>query len=180
VHLMSGRGKGRGGRGGRGGKSAPSSGSSVTPKAPPPPELTTPLQHWLKTLIKGSIDEQLPKLSDEVLVKTIKDFEQVVLQVLQQPKHTAYQKHAISMVLAIQSGTGFNPTQSRKIVCNMFSFLMDELSKYWMEYGLTKENVHQDYWKQDRPAVPDNQYSPESISLIEYENWAKAFLFLKS
>jgi len=170
---MSGRGKGRGrGRGKSGGN------AQTTPKAAPVPELSS-FQLWLKGLVTGSIDDSFPKLSDESLVKCVKEVENVTSQILKQPKHTAYQKHAISLVLAVQTSTGFTPVQARKVVCNMFTFLLDELTKYWNEHGFTKENVHGDYWKKEVTPTPVSD-SPEGISLSDYENWSKAFAYLRS
>jgi len=173
---MSGRGKGRGkGRGGKSGANAP-----TAPKSSPAPEVMTPFQLWLKGLLKGSTDESFPKLTEETIVKTVKEVESVSAQILKQPKHTAYQKHAISLVLVVQTSTNFTPAQSRKVVCNMFTFLMDELTKYWHEHGFTKESVHSDYWKKETPSVSDNAWTPEGMSQSDYENWVKAFAYLRS
>jgi len=172
---MSGR---RGGRKakGRGGKNQGGAQTTLQPKPTFEPE--NPLQILLKQLLQSAF-EDFPKDSipdEETTYKYIHLIDGESRQILKEPKPAEYQKYAIKFCLTLQqTANKLNGNQSRQVVGIFFTYLMEELTKHWNEYGIAKEDVHKDYWK----AEDIYPWRSEGITEVEYENWIKAFHYLK-
>lgn len=114
---------------GRGKVSQPSTAAKVEEKL-------TPIQELLKNLYVVSEARLVAKekrLSSEALAKVLASLETVVLSIMKDPKKEEWQKHAIRLILTVQTSSGHGPIVSKKLVSIFFTFLIDEIKRHWRE-----------------------------------------------
>jgi len=178
IVRMSGR-RGRGGKA-KGGRAKGQGGQPTQQAKKPSYDPQNPVQELLHHLLHSAF-EDLPKDAlpdEETTFKCVTALEVVSRQILKEPKPAEYQKHAIKCCLTLQQTTKLNGNQSRQVIGIVFTYLLDELTKHWYEYGITKEDVHCAYWKSDDSLDP-LFWKAEAITEAEYEAWGKAFHYLK-
>lgn len=118
--------------------------TSVKPVA----EKANPLQELIQSLYTTSEARLVAKdkrSNPETLKKCVSAIENVVRTILKESKKEEWQKHVIRLNLAVQMSSGHGPALSKKIVSIFFTFLIDEVQRYWRDYGITEDSVHEDY-----------------------------------
>lgn len=111
-------------------------------------ETLSPLQeliHSLYTTSESRLVAKDKRSKPETIKKCVNEIEKVVRTILKESKKEEWQKHVIRLNLAVQMSTGHGAALSKKIVSIFFTFLIDEVRRFWREYGITEDSVHDDY-----------------------------------
>lgn len=131
-----GRGKARGGR--RGGASAApqTQTQAVVEKANPLTQLIASLLDQAYTALPEAERPKADKKSIAVaeLEKTTK--------LIVSSEHTETKQLVVSLSLALSLNSVLSSPNAKKVLGIVFTYLIGEVTRYWSQYGLTKDQVH--------------------------------------
>eukprot|EP01126_Amoeba_proteus_P009747 TRINITY_DN1371_c0_g1_i4.p1 TRINITY_DN1371_c0_g1~~TRINITY_DN1371_c0_g1_i4.p1 ORF type:complete len:185 (-),score=37.74 TRINITY_DN1371_c0_g1_i4:120-674(-) len=173
-----------GGRGGRGGSIATNTTqrpqtSVNTPTSPEPaapsegPPKLLELVNCLLEQAFASLPETERPQSTEKKQKATQEFAKTFRQILANP-FPEVNRFIIFLTVSLQSSGVSNATGSKKIVSTTFTFLLEELTKHWEEYGFVQDEIHPSY---HHPLTDSWKANPD-LTEEEYNTWLSTFSFL--
>jgi hypothetical protein len=154
-------------------------------------EPSNPLLDLIKELLLQGTQKYLPQDKQpkapqlETIIKTI---EKECLQFLKESRTSEdrYSKFAIKVTMFVQTQLAIDATLSKKVVCLIFSFLLDEVQKNWANYKIAEADVHPDHHpEKDDDEEDDDDDEDEEVNnemkdmpREEFDAWQKAFNYL--
>eukprot|EP01120_Amphizonella_sp_Union-15-10_P006682 TRINITY_DN2185_c0_g1_i1.p1 TRINITY_DN2185_c0_g1~~TRINITY_DN2185_c0_g1_i1.p1 ORF type:complete len:171 (-),score=34.66 TRINITY_DN2185_c0_g1_i1:47-559(-) len=156
------------------------------PQNQEPPE--NPIQELVRSLLDQSINQINKKWSEGALKKSILELEKVLRATLKISKsNLTLQRLAVMLTLGLQQGSRLSDKECKKLISVIFTYLVDEVQKFWFEYGVKQEEVHEDYKKlfyfnkvSENGGEEERFFEVEDISELEYRGWEEAVEYLEA
>lgn len=133
-----GRGRGRGGRRGGAATTTPTQEQKVVEKSP----LTKLIEGLLEQAYTNLSEAERPKADKKG--KAVEEFEKTTRQLVA-VDHTEYQRLVISLSTMLSLNGIVSGINAKKVIGIVFTYLISEVTRYWHQYGFTKEEVHPTY-----------------------------------
>lgn len=86
------------------------------------------------------------------------------------------------MTMTVQQNAGYTAANARALIAHSFTFIMDEVTKYPVEYGLkeSKPETEEKLVNDEAEKEKEEHFQPPAAQASELEGWNKAFNFVKS
>jgi hypothetical protein len=173
-----GRGRGRGGRRGGAATTTPTQTQTAAPVMSPLAQL---IEGLLEQAYAGLPENERPK--GDKRTKAIEEVEKTTKQIVASD-HAEAKALVVSLSLTLSLGGILTGPNAKKVIGTIFTYLLSETTRYWKDYGLTKEQVHPSYVRNSCGLTyPLKHKYAEADGVIdcnqeEYTSWLSTFTFL--